>query len=1057
VKHVDIQLPRGVLVRGTVLESGTNVPVAGASIQYIPEEANNPHAADHILTGYQGIKLSDEQGKFEIAVLPGPGRLLIHGPSEKYVLQEVSQSELNRGKPGGRRNYAHAVERIEPASGADPIDVTVQIKAGTTIAGRLVDELGHPIDEALVISRLFVLPHSPWWRGYGDVPPPTLGGKFELSGLGQDREYAVYFLDAKRRLGATQMLRADSKDLTVVLQPCGLASARFVDSQGQPHVGFSPGLHIVITPGEHEHDYAAAKLGKLAADADFVANVDRMNYWPGPKTDEQGRVTFPALIPGATYRLETYKDGKPQVLEQFSVKSGESKDLGDVQLEVEAKFPVTAVQVKAKKAAAAMQPAAKDGPQPKEAAKRESASSHAGEATPVEDDPAASARIQLFGKVVRPDGNPAAGANVYLLQESPMGTDAVAVVATNADGGFAFDVGKDAFNVDETSEPWLIAKVLAKADGLGPAWALAASFEPSGKMAKNLPLYPSLTNRRAELVADQTLRMVTDDVPIEGRIVSIEGHPIAGARVRVMEIDRTGQPTLDSWLAAVENPLTAFDKAWGHLRVSTGFNFRREIERLFPDITSDNDGRFRILGVGRESIVGLQIEGPGIETRQISARTRKGETLRITDRRFRTEQAKMIHGSNFDHVAGPSRPVKGVVRDKDTRQPLAGVKVQAYRLAGIGVQPYPNAMFYTLTDTEGRYQLDGLPVGDNKLLAIGPASEPYIVSALPAEVKPDQTETTVDFALKRGVWIRGRVSDASDGRPLRANVYYAVFLDNARRREAPGYSDAFSLWYPTDADGRFQMPGFVGRGIVGVRAANYSDYPRGVGADRIDGRETNHGYTDFRTEPSFGWAENYHAVAAVTPDENGANNECNFALVPGSKISGNLFDSAGDPLTGAMILGAVEASVWQPLEDASFAVHNVDPLKPRRVQFLHSERKLAGSVIVKGDEAGPINVKLEPWATITGRILDDTGNPLPNASLTSDEGDKGQLGAMPGQYDFAADADGRFKIEGLAPHLPYDLGVMVPGRWLGTVVKDLQLSPGETKDLGELSVKRPSN
>ena len=64
---------------------------------------------------------------------------------------------------------------------------------------------------------------------------------------------------------------------------------------------------------------------------------------------------------------------------------------------------------------------------------------------------------------------------------------------------------------------------------------------------------------------------------------------------------------------------------------------------------------------------------------------------------------------------------------------------------------------------------------------------------------------------------------------------------------------------------------------------------------------------------------------------------------------------------------------------------------------------------------------------------------------------------MPGQFDFAVDAEGRFKIEGLAPHLPYDLQVFVPQRSLGIVVKDLQLSPGEAKDLGELSVKRPSN
>ena len=75
--------------------------------------------------------------------------------------------------------------------------------------------------------------------------------------------------------------------------------------------------------------------------------------------------------------------------------------------------------------------------------------------------------------------------------------------------------------------------------------------------------------------------------------------------------------------------------------------------------------------------------------------------------------------------------------------------MQAYRLAGIGLQPYPNAMFFTFTDTEGRYRLDGLPVGGNELLAIGPASEPYLVSALPAEVNLAHPETTVDFALKR--------------------------------------------------------------------------------------------------------------------------------------------------------------------------------------------------------------------------------------------------------------------------------------------------------------------
>jgi hypothetical protein len=56
VKQVDVTLPRGVLVRGKVVESNSGGAVENATIQYVPEEANNPHDADDILTGWQGIQ-----------------------------------------------------------------------------------------------------------------------------------------------------------------------------------------------------------------------------------------------------------------------------------------------------------------------------------------------------------------------------------------------------------------------------------------------------------------------------------------------------------------------------------------------------------------------------------------------------------------------------------------------------------------------------------------------------------------------------------------------------------------------------------------------------------------------------------------------------------------------------------------------------------------------------------------------------------------------------------------------------------------------------------------
>ena len=53
-----------------------------------------------------------------------------------------------------------------------------------------------------------------------------------------------------------------------------------------------------------------------------------------PLTDAEGRVTLPALIPGALYRLldRTDPNGQ-QVRKDFTVKPGETLDLGDILIE----------------------------------------------------------------------------------------------------------------------------------------------------------------------------------------------------------------------------------------------------------------------------------------------------------------------------------------------------------------------------------------------------------------------------------------------------------------------------------------------------------------------------------------------------------------------------------------------------------------------------------------------------------------------------------------------------------------------------------------------------
>src|SRR5207244_6112321 len=94
-----------------------------------------------------------------------------------------------------------------------------------------------------------------------------------------------------------------AKPLTVQLAPCGSAVVRYVDPKGKPNAGQQPVLQIVIHPGANPFDRTTLEKGLLFADTEFVSNLDRLNHWNGPRSDAQGRVTLPALIPGATYRL----------------------------------------------------------------------------------------------------------------------------------------------------------------------------------------------------------------------------------------------------------------------------------------------------------------------------------------------------------------------------------------------------------------------------------------------------------------------------------------------------------------------------------------------------------------------------------------------------------------------------------------------------------------------------------------------------------------------------------------------------------------------------------
>lgn len=326
-RKVDIQLPRVTLVEGLVIEKGTGKPVAGATITFESSERNAPK---NVITGWQAEQKTNGDGKFTYPVHAGHGTLVVRKKDSNYVLQTMDSRKMTSNKPGGSRFYANAFHKMEVEKGTDKIEATIEVLPGKSVRGVIVDEDGNSIEEAYIVTRLKSWDHAGKWRGDSR---PTVGGKFELMGLEPDESYKVHFLDARQKLGTTIELKATDEDVKVVLKPCGSMTAKFIveDEKNRETMKSMqrPTLYFTLMPGVAK--YAAQRLGKLAADEDFVGNIDRVNYGMddvGPKLDDEFRITYPALIPGATYRLQTSFD-QSFGYKEFTAKSGETLDLGE--------------------------------------------------------------------------------------------------------------------------------------------------------------------------------------------------------------------------------------------------------------------------------------------------------------------------------------------------------------------------------------------------------------------------------------------------------------------------------------------------------------------------------------------------------------------------------------------------------------------------------------------------------------------------------------------------------------------------------------------------------
>jgi RNA polymerase sigma factor (sigma-70 family) len=656
-----------------------------------------------------------------------------------------------------------------------------------------------------------------------------------------------------------------------------------------------------------------------------------------------------------------------------------------------------------------------DSPKPANAADKPSAR------TP----PASEGLLEVHGRVVSPDGKPVAGATVESGAMDPTAKSADAT--SGSDGRFTIRVTRKILGAEVRDSlamfPWLTAT--------SPDFGAGENEGAS----------------RGDPHADQTIRLIPNGPPIEGRILDLEGRPVAGARVATQTLWFNGKGDLASWI--------------NKIRGGAVVGIWRDLEQMQVKIatTTRADGRFRLTGVGQDRVADLLVSGANIATTQMFVLCREEPEIRTVDKGGLAPEPFIVHAPRFELAVAPTRPIEGVARDRVSGKPIPDLTIKGMVFDERSFLFPPG--IEAKTDALGRYRLTGLPTGPAYRLNITPSpGQAFLTTTLKAPAASLTIEPLkFDFTLKPGVIIRGRITEKTTGRPVRpgeGTVYAYVFEDNPHSGDYPvsGYPTQTNV----DADGRFEIATVPGRGVLAVRLDDAS-YRGASGAAKMKGYDSQ--MNALRTRPSYVPLSGYHIIAEVNSEPNAAPKTLDLLADPGRSVKLHIVDVNGEPIGGTEVkgIGDLYRTGPHPQASADFEVHALDPSDPRRVVVTHQKRKLIGSVILNGDETGPITVRLEPWGSVAGRIVDDDGRPRPGMTLQSTDGsivkhpeDSDILPWTDWNGGVRLGNDGRFRVEGLVPGLKYNASAAEPFKLAGKLFVSVIVTAGEAKDLGDLKV-----
>jgi protocatechuate 3,4-dioxygenase beta subunit len=640
-------------------------------------------------------------------------------------------------------------------------------------------------------------------------------------------------------------------------------------------------------------------------------------------------------------------------------------------------------------------------------------------APPVPPLPGETKEMTVTGRVLGPNGEPAAGAQVAVVARQGLffsGGEDFAWYRNSVLGRAAADgEGKFRLVVPRTAPlPMRQVRLVVGGTGFGLAW-------------KGLDAKAESVEAEIRLPAEQVVR---------GRVVDLQGEPVAGAKVHVTEL--THKPAKGQ-------------KGQGTLIPPTG-----GLPFGPTTATADAKGNFSFRGLGPDLTAEFEVRDDRVALHTV--------TVETADRK---------QAENVALALPPGRIVEGRVTYEDTGKPVAGARVMIVTSGGGEVSGS--------TDRDGRYRLNVRPPSaqfpreGNELgvHVFPPAGEPYWMVIQGVGWVKGAARHEENVKLPRGVLLRGQVTEAGSGKAIAGA--YIEYNGQWMHRGVSGADGSYVFAVPACATGPLTV------------SAPTPDYvPQVIGSAAIlAGLKGG--------DPIY-----YDAVVPLGLKTGDKEKELPVVLRRGVTLKGRLVGPDGKPVKETILLAGEYRPPHEKylypirVRDGRFELPRCDPDKtyhlvfvehPEKVEpffgaeavntygqlwlvaLLGPQNKLGLAVDVSAKRAAdePIEVRLAPCGSAKIRFVDGDGKPLakhkpwvqlvvtpgPPANQAIKEGKlSAEVVTLISQYidetEPRADADGVLTLEGLIPGATYRIKQT---RLEGEVIKEFTAEAGKALEL----------